>query len=145
MEHLAPLLEILDKNTQHIPEGDYLVACDLLKRIHQAFKETPRVPFAPYVDPGRYRRMFESELQILITRRQEFYHKIRKNITATIRRDAIQEVGNYTTFEEVRNAGLAPESERDFYMGYLNMYNYPFYERIAEIDVRISQLRMLIL
>lgn len=41
---IVQLLELLDKNTAHLPESDYMKACDLLKSLHDVYDVVSRTP-----------------------------------------------------------------------------------------------------
>ena len=41
---ITQLLELLDKNTAHLPESDYMKACDLLKSLHDVYEIVSKTP-----------------------------------------------------------------------------------------------------
>lgn len=137
MEHLSKLLEILDNNSSNIPEGDYLLACNSLKSIH-------KVLHTPYRYPVVNREDLMREYRQLMDRRENAFVCIKRNITARIRLAAVRRLGDYTNFEDLRAAGIAPDNERQFYCDYLRCYNRRYVEIISGIDIRLYHVQALL-
>lgn len=46
------LLELIDKNSENIPEGDYMEICSIIKQIHDKVKNVDHGDFVHYLFPN---------------------------------------------------------------------------------------------
>jgi hypothetical protein len=173
MENLQSLMQCLDDISRMIPEGTYLEMCDNLKNLHKDIKSMdpptvdyrrPRVsvPFMPTIpviditeEENEYDQWAENEAaiiymeeQIRMKEKQMKILKIRKNITETVKRDAVRERAQQLGFrmrsysmENLRAKGVRIPDERAFYKGYIERQNLLTQGVRNDLEMEIRELR----
>lgn len=175
MENLQSLMQCIDDISKMIPEGTYLEMCDNLKNLHKSMKhvDPPRVdlrsvPFMPVIPvdldlsddesdvTNEYDQWAENEAAIIYMQEQirmKEKHlkvlKIRKNITESVKRDAVRERAHQMgftrlrsyTMENLRATGLSIPDERKFYKEYIERQNILTQRVRDEIEMEIRELK----
>lgn len=137
MENLTGILEIVDRHSHAIPEGDYLLLCNMMKNIHIVMSEK-RAP------DNRETGMRICQLNLKRSKIKE-----RRNVTEKIKQEAIKErlcelgldVRIDTNIERLRQRGIIIGDEKKFYKSYLSRYNEKQRREIRMIDDEINILR----
>lgn len=165
MESLHKILELVDKNSSSIPEGDYLQLCNLMKTIHVTLKEKPvearpaPVPFRPF-EPLVFVPERTEVLDFAFSQgiQQRMYNlgmeksaiRIRRNITERVKHMAITERMVFmgltptsidTNIERLRQKNIIVGCEKSFYKNFVLRQNCKKEERIREIDRELACLR----
>lgn len=146
MENLSGILTIVDRHSSVIPEGDYLLLCNMMKNVHIALTEKRAL------EPRPEHRNIENRIHTLHLKRQNI--KERKNVTEKIKHMAIQERLEHlglsglhmdANIERLKQRGIIVGDERKFYMGFLKRYNDTRRLEIAVISQEINRLRAMLL
>ena len=145
MNNLSGILEIVDRHSQVIPEGDYLLLCNMMKNIHIVMTQKTMH------EPVEMDRVTENRIFDLNFKRSKI--KERRNVTEKIKRDAVlerlQELGLDiridTNIERLRQRGIIIGDEKKFYKSYLSRYNEKQRREIRMIDEEIHRLRVSVL
>jgi len=168
MEDLSQLMAQLDHISKSIPEGNYLKMCNNIKNIHQGLRNNdppiidmrmPHVtaPFAPVLTINNdYDEWAENqaaliymEEQIKIKEKQLKLMKFRRNITETVKCNAVRErahqldlrLGSYTV-DDLRAKGVRIPDERVFYKSYIERQNILTQGVRAELEADINELHL---
>lgn len=152
MDSLIKLMSLIDLNSQSLPDGQYLEACNYMKDI---YKHVPK-PTSPGMLPRtvnpihhdeRLNDFNEIQRQINSTSREIRaiesrlkYLRTRQRITQSIKTDAIRERAQQLgirlrvcTMEELRAKGHIIPDERSFYKSYLERHNLIVMDIIRDI------------
>jgi hypothetical protein len=168
MEDLSQLMIQIDLISKSIPEGTYLKMCNNIKNIHQGLRDNdppvidmrmPRVtaPFAPVIAiNNEYDEWAENqaaliymEEQIKIKKKQLKLVKIRRNVTETVKSNAVKEraqqldlrLESYTV-DDLRAKGVIIPDERVFYKSYIERQNLLTQRVYADLEAEINELRL---
>lgn len=172
MEALTQLMSLIDLNSKSLPEGEYLKACNYMKDI---YKHVPR-PTSPEVhlprpavdsdsedDDADFElrpirnmtnelhaiavRIGEATRQIRQRERDLKNYKIKKRVTAYVRRAAIKERAQQLglrmreyTIDELRIKGHQIMNERNFFKSYLERQNLLTQGLILDIQDEIVEI-----
>lgn len=49
MNHFSTLMEIIDRNTEHIPEGDYLQFCTVISDLRRQYMDSTHLEYEPVI------------------------------------------------------------------------------------------------
>lgn len=168
MEDLSQLMTQLDHISKSIPEGNYLKMCNNIKNIHRDLRNNdppvidmriPRVtaPFAPVLTiNNEYDEWAENqaaliymEEQIKIKERQLKLLKIRRNVTETVKCNAVKERAHQLdmrlesyTVDDIRAKGVRILDERVFYKSYIERQNILTQRARADLEADINELRL---
>lgn len=143
MEALTQLMSLIDLNSKSLSEGDYLEMCKHMKHIYKVLQR-PSLEgdvFQYALEIGRATRQIkqlESRLK---------YLKIKKRVTAAVRKDAVRERAQQLgirlrdyTLEELRAKGHSVSDERSFYRSYLDRSNLVTQGVILDIQDEIVEI-----
>lgn len=164
-------MSIIDLNSKSFPEGDYLEACNRMKNIYKVIPRatSPEVSMNPIpvydsdsdddfaVRPSQrvMNELFEMGNQIARVAREIKhtesrlkFQKIRKRITAGIKKDAVRERAQQLgirlrmyTIDELRAKGHHIPDERSFYKNYLDRLNLITQDIITDLRDDLSELK----
>lgn len=175
MDDLVQLMSIIDLNSKSFPEGDYLEACNRMKNLYKVIPRatSPEVFMNPIpiqdsdsedenendfaIRPSQriVNELFEIGNQIARVAREIKhtesrlkFQKIRKRITAGIKKDAVRErsqqlgirLRNFT-IEELRSKGHCIPDERNFYKNYLDRLNLITQDIITDLRDDLTELK----
>jgi hypothetical protein len=177
MEALTQLMSLIDLNSKSLPEGDYLKACNYMKDIYkcvprptspEAALPRVRVP-RPFPESDSEEEPNDEGLRPLNQMREQVfqyahaigqaarqirqresrlkYLKIKKRVTAAVRKDAVRERAQQLgirlreyTLEELRAKGHNVSDERSFYRSYLDRSNLITQGVILDIQDEIVEI-----
>lgn len=140
-------MQLIDANSERIPEGDYLAMCNAMKEVHGKMKpETVIVHPVSYYD-------YEDELSKVVIELNRL-HKQRDNIhyrtkvTKVMKTDAIREYAfteglhslREHTVEALEEAGVRINTD-NLFGKYLENFNYDIYEKKKAIHLMIQEVR----
>src|SRR5210317_169728 len=177
MEALTQLMSLIDLNSKSLPEGEYLKACNYMKDIYkcvprptspEAALPRVRVP-RPFPESDSEEEPNDEGLRPLNQMREQVfqyahaigqatrqirqresrlkYLKIKKRVTAAVRKDAVRERAQQLgirlreyTLEELRAKGHNVSDERSFYRSYLDRSNLITQGVILDIQDEIVEI-----
>jgi len=177
MEALTQLMSLIDLNSKSLPEGDYLEMCNRMKDIYkvvprptspEAALPRVRVP-RPFPESDSEEELNDEGLRPLNQMRDQViqyalaisqatrqikqresrlkYLKIKKRVTAAVRKDAVRERAQQLgirlreyTLEELRAKGHNVSDERSFYRSYLDRSNLITQGVILDIQDEITEI-----
>jgi hypothetical protein len=177
MEALTQLMSLIDLNSKSLPEGDYLEMCNRMKDIYkvvprptspEAALPRVRVP-RPFPESDSDEELNDEGLRPLNQMRDQViqyalaisqatrqikqresrlkYLKIKKRVTAAVRKDAVRERAQQLgirlreyTLEELRSKGHNVSDERSFYRSYLDRSNLITQGVILDIQDEITEI-----
>jgi hypothetical protein len=177
MEALTQLMSLIDLNSKSLPEGDYLKACNYMKDIYKCVPRPtspdaslPRVRAPrPFPESDSEEEPNDEGLRPLNQMREQVfqyahaigqatrqirqresrlkYLKIKKRVTAAVRKDAVRERAQQLairlreyTLEELRAKGHNVSDERSFYRSYLDRSNLITQGVILDIQDEIVEI-----
>jgi hypothetical protein len=158
MEPLTQLMSLIDLNSKLLPEGDYLEMCNRMKDIYKVVQRptSPEaaIPRVRVPRPSLDSDVFQYALAIGQATRQIQqresrlkYLKIKKRVTAAVRKDAVRERAQQLgirlreyTLEELRAKGHGVSDERSFYRSYLDRSNLVTQGVILDIQDEIVEI-----
>ena len=158
MEDLTHLMSLIDLNSKSLSEGHYLEMCEGMKRIYKRLQRptSPEaaIPRVRVPRPSLEGDVFQYALAIGRATRQIKqresrlkYLKIKKRVTAAVRKDAVRERAQQLgirlrdyTLEELRAKGHSVSDERSFYRSYLDRSNLVTQGMILDIQDEIVEI-----
>jgi hypothetical protein len=133
MDDLSQLMETLFLVSKSIPEGEYVNMCTNMKNIHIGLKT----------------KTYRNQLELERKRKQLKALKLRKNITETVKHDAIKEHAHRLgfrlrsyTIESIREKGVRIQDERSFYKSYIDRHNLLMRDTRRNLELDIEELEI---
>lgn len=148
MESLKKIMELIDANNKHIPEGDYIDICIAMKNVHANIKKTDIcIHTQDYYDLER--GLTKTTLQIENLYKKYDQLQQRSKITRAMKREAIREFlfeeGIHTpvdyTQETLTGLGFKDVNYRELYDKYLERYNIDIFMKKKEVLLEIQDKR----
>ena len=157
MEDLTHLMSLIDLNSKSLSEGHYLEMCEGMKRIYKRLQRPTspeaaiprvRVPRPSLGDVFQYALAIGRATRQIKQRESRLkYLKIKKRVTAAVRKDAVRERAQQLgirlrdyTLEELRAKGHSVSDERSFYRSYLDRSNLVTQGMILDIQDEIVEI-----
>jgi|UniRef100_A0AB38ZLZ0 hypothetical protein len=146
---MEQLMSLIDANSEHIPEGEYLKMCEAMKEVYEKVKLVNN--WAPLRSMDYYE--IEEELTN-VTMELERLHRERDSIhyrtklSKAMKRDAIAEYAFTEGFHSLRE--YTPEALQeagirvnlnDVYKKFLDAYNDDIFQRKKAIQMMVQQTR----
>jgi hypothetical protein len=143
------LMSLIDANSEHIPEGEYLKMCEAMKEVYEKTKTMN--DWAPlrsidYYDIEEELSSVTLELERLHKERDSIHYRTR--MTKKMKRDAIAEYAfteglhslrEYTP-EALKEAGIHVDL-RVVYKNFLEAFNYEIFQKKKAVHMMVQQTR----
>jgi len=146
MEHL---MSLIDANSEHIPEGEYLKMCEAMKEVYEKTKKVNEwgpLRSIDYYDMEEELTNVTLELDRLHKERDSIHYRSR--MTKKMKKDAIAEYAfteglhslrEYTP-EALQETGVHVDLN-DVYKKFLEAFNYDIFQKKKAIHMMVQQTR----